>query len=95
MFGMNKQREEHMNEGEGHHDDRHSEHMPSIHIHSHAKGHTVHIMHPSGEHEKHEHEHGDVEGIMGHIHEHLGTGAEMSPESGEATHEEDPHDLYA
>ena len=49
-------------------------HMPSIHIHSHAKGHTVHIMHPSGAHEKHEHEHGDAEGIASHIHEHLGGG---------------------
>lgn len=45
---------------------------PHIHIHSHAKGHTVHIMHPDGAHEKHEHGHGDVEGIAAHVHEHIG-----------------------
>lgn len=45
---------------------------PSIHIHSHSKGHTVHIMHHNGQHEQHEHSHGDAEGIAGHIHQHLG-----------------------
>ena len=47
-------------------------HPPQIHIHSHSKGHTVHVMHASGKHEKFEHEHGDSEGVAGHIHEHLG-----------------------
>lgn len=47
-------------------------HPPHISIHSHAKGHTVHIMHHDGRHEKHEHARGDVEGIAAHIHKHLG-----------------------
>jgi hypothetical protein len=53
-----------------------SEHstMPQIHIHTHAKGHTVHIMHPNGHHEKHEHAHGDVDGMHAHLEEHLGGG---------------------
>lgn len=45
---------------------------PHIHIHSHPKGHTVHIMHPDGRHEMHEHAKGDAEGISEHIHQHLG-----------------------
>jgi len=65
---------------------------PQIHIHSHAKGHTVHILHQDGRHEKHEHGHGDSEGIAQHIHEQLGgsegqdhgysAGDEMENESG-------------
>ena len=47
---------------------------PNIHIHSHSKGHTVHILHQDGRHEKHEHGHGDAEGIAGHIHAQLGGG---------------------
>jgi hypothetical protein len=78
MHFMNKQREAHMtgkpqgeasgdvSEASGQH------HPPQIHIHSHAKGHTVHIMHHSGQHEKHEHAHGDSDGIAQHIHTHLG-----------------------
>lgn len=45
---------------------------PSIHIHSHDQGHTVHIMHANGKSEKSEHEHGDAEGIAAHIHSHIG-----------------------
>ena len=52
---------------------------PHIHIHSHSGGHTVHIMHHDGTHEKHEHPHGDHEGIAQHIHTHLGPGS--APES--------------
>ena len=54
-------------------------HKPSIHIHSHAKGHTVHIFHKDGGHEKHEHPHGDASGIAQHIHDHLG-GGQGAPE---------------
>lgn len=56
----------------------HSEHHeeggnhPQIHIHSHAKGHTVHVMHSDGRHEKHDHESGDAEGLKSHIDEHIG-----------------------
>lgn len=76
---MNKQHGKHMGHDEaapaaehGEHHAAGAEHKPSIHIHSHAKGHTVHIMHKDGAHEKHEHEHGDTEGIKAHIDEHLG-----------------------
>jgi hypothetical protein len=80
---MNKQHGAHMqgNKGEpskdvGEKDGQH--HAPSIHIHSHSKGHTVHVMHHSGEHTKHEHGHGDVEGIKAHIDKHLGSnGSDM------------------
>lgn len=54
---------------------------PHIHIHSHADGHTVHIMHHDGRHEMHEHEHGDADGIAAHIHKHYGSGEETG-ESG-------------
>ena len=50
-------------------------HMPSIHIHSHAQGHTVHIMHPDGKHEKFEHEAGDSDGMAEHLHNHLSLNA--------------------
>ena len=45
---------------------------PHIAIHSHSKGHAVHITHPDGRVESHEHAHGDAEGIAAHIHEHIG-----------------------
>lgn len=66
-------------------------HPPHIHIHSHAKGHTVHVMHHDGTHTKHEHAHGDTDGIAQHIHDHLGgegqdhgfsSGPEMEDETG-------------
>jgi hypothetical protein len=56
--------------------------MPHMHIHTHAKGHTVHIMHPNGKHEKHEHEHGDAEGIAAHVHEHFVGGGMPQEDSG-------------
>lgn len=57
-----------------HEHDEDGDHHPQIMIHSHAKGHTVHIMHHDGTHEKHEHESGDAEGIKAHIDEHIGGG---------------------
>jgi hypothetical protein len=48
-------------------------HAPSIHIHSHSAGHTVHIMHKDGRHTKTEHQSGDTEGIKAHIEQHLGS----------------------
>lgn len=81
MHFMNRQRGRHMSGGEEHHGG--GEAKPQIHIHSHENGHTVHIMHPDGQHEKHEHEDGDSEGMAAHIHEHLGNGApagEQRPE---------------
>ena len=52
---------------------------PSIHIHSHTGGHTVHILHKDGRHEMHQHGHGDTDGISQHIQTHLGAGS--APES--------------
>jgi len=82
MHFMNRQRGRHM--GGGNSEEHHGgEAKPQIHIHSHSSGHTVPIMHPDGQHEKHEHEDGDAEGMAAHIHEHLGDGApagEQRPE---------------
>lgn len=87
-FGMNPQRAKHMGQehGGGHEAPAEGKHEgggshPHIFIHSHAKGHTVHIHHPSGEHEMHEHPKGDSEGIASHIHEHIG--GEPSQDHGE------------
>ncbi len=86
---MNKQHGEHMKQGASEH---HGEGggKPSIHIHSHSAGHTVHIMHPDGRHEQHEHEHGDAEGIAQHVHEHLGAGGEEHEPEG--FHDDDEQD---
>lgn len=46
--------------------------MPDILIKSHSKGHTVHVMHSSGAHEKHEHAKGDSAGVTEHITKHMG-----------------------
>ena len=80
---MNPQRQAHLsggaqNQGQG------AKH-PHILIHSHSGGHTVHILHHDGRHEKHEHELGDAEGIAQHIHQHIGGGAdgEQRPEQSE------------
>jgi hypothetical protein len=73
---MNKQHEAHMQgkseDKDGASKESGSNEAPSIHVHSHAKGHTVHILHPDGQHEQHEHEPGDADGIAQHIHEHIG-----------------------
>lgn len=76
---MNPQRGRHMSgeAGDGS-EGGHEGHAqkPHISIHSHPHGHTVHIMHHDGKHEKHEHAHGDTEGIAAHIHQHLGDGGQ-------------------
>jgi hypothetical protein len=74
MHYMNRQRGRHM----GAHDEQQSgDHQgkPDIHIKSHAKGHTVHVMHQDGAHEKFEHDPGDTEGMAEHVHNFLGGGA--------------------
>lgn len=87
VYNMNPQRGKHMEMGAGGGEDEHDEHEesnedPQIHIHSHAKGHTVHIMHKSGKHEQHEHSKGDTEGIAEHIHKNLGAGGQDHGYSG-------------
>jgi hypothetical protein len=64
---------------------------PSIFMHSHAKGVTVHIHHPSGKHEKHEHAHGDVAGMKGHIDKHM---ASESDSGGNESSAPEPGDQY-
>lgn len=72
------------------HQDSGQHEPPQIHIHSHTEGHTVHIMHHDGRHEKHEHESGDSEGIAAHIHTHLGSpeGNDHGGSSGEGMENE-------
>ena len=101
-YSMNKQHEGHMNRSLGHEtkhgsgagdvEDKSGQHRaPNIHIHSHSKGHTVHIMHHDGQHEQHEHAHGDADGIAEHIHQHLGAagGQPIASEGGPAPMEEE------
>jgi len=52
---------------------------PTLVMHSHDKGVTVHVHHKNGKHEKHEHSHGDAEGMAAHVHEHFG-GTSSAPE---------------
>lgn len=66
---------------------------PQIHIHSHAKGHTVHVMHSDGRHEKHEHESGDTEGIKSHIDTQLGGG--MGQDHGFSSGEDEENEFGA
>lgn len=73
MHFMNRQRGRHMSGGQEQGGGNQAK-KPQITIHSHSAGHTVHIMHPDGQHEQHEHEDGDSHGIAEHIHEHLGNG---------------------
>jgi hypothetical protein len=77
MHFMNPQRGRHMHGNDDHHSNA-AEHKPHIHIHSHESGHTVHVMHHDGTHEKFEHEHGDAEGMAEHVHNYLG--GEQRPE---------------
>ena len=69
---MNPQVGRHMSGSDG--DEHGGSSHPHIFIHSHSKGHTVHIHHPDGRHEKHEHSAGDAEGLASHIHTHIGGG---------------------
>lgn len=92
-FYMNKQHGAHLSGGKAsldEHEDGTTEHKPHIHVHSHAKGHTVHVMHHDGRHEKFEHAHGDADGIAEHIHRHLG-GAE-GQDHGYSSEEGEPGD---
>lgn len=77
---MNKQRGEHM-EGHESTDDGGEKEKPSIHIHSHAKGHTVQI---DGQPDTHEFEPGDIEGISSHIKQHLGGGEHENEDDNES-----------
>lgn len=80
-YSMNPQRAKHMSEApvlsKDNSDDAAresgSDTASSIHIDSHDSGHTVRIMHNDGTpDEKHEHDSGDVEGIVAHVKRHLG-----------------------
>ena len=93
-YSMNKQHESHLNKGLGHKgkhgsgagdvEEKSGQHRaPHIHIHSHSKGHTVHVMHSDGGHDQHEHAPGDAEGIAEHIHNHIGA-AGGQPVGGES-----------
>jgi hypothetical protein len=78
--------------GAGDVEDKSGQHKPPhIFIHSHSKGHTVHIHHADGGHEKHEHSHGDADGIAEHIHQHLGAagGQPVASEGGPPPMEEE------
>ena len=94
MYSMNPQRQRHMEQGAKESSDVSEEsgqhHAPIIHIHSHDNGHTVHVMHKDGSHTKHEHEHGDAEGIKSHIDKHIGgkTGQDHGDSSDNAGEEE-------
>jgi len=74
---MNKQREKHItgsNEGDAGDVDKGKgqHHAPSIHIHSHSKGMTVHTMHHDGQHSKQEFKKGDHEAVADHVANELG-----------------------
>lgn len=63
--------------------------LPDIHIKSHDKGHTVHIL-PHKDSgmapEQHEHELGDADGIVEHIRKHLGkVGQDHGDKGGEGS----------
>jgi hypothetical protein len=70
--------------------------MPQMHIHTHSKGHTVHVMHANGKHEQHEHAHGDTEGMKAHIDQHFGSGeAAPTPPEAEPPVEPEPEEQPA
>jgi hypothetical protein len=78
MHFMNKARGRHLMGGEQRPENEHGQ-QPSIFIHSHAGGHTVHLFHADGTHEVGNDEH--VHDALGH-HEHDG-----EPGMGEPAHE--------
>ena len=45
---------------------------PDIHVHTHSKGHSVHVHHKDGRHEEHKFNHGDHEGIGRKVTESMG-----------------------
>lgn len=71
MHHMNPQRGRHMGAKD---ESQSGDHQgkPDIHIKSHEQGHTLHVMHQDGRHEKFEHEDGDTHGMAEHLHEQLG-----------------------
>lgn len=73
MFGshMNPQRARHMGIAESHENGGKND-KPDVFIHSHANGHTVHVFHKDGAHEKHEFGHGDARSVADKVHESLG-----------------------
>jgi hypothetical protein len=64
-----------------------SSRKPDIHIKSHEKGHTVHVMHQDGRHDMTEHAKGDGKGISKIVAKHLGNAGQdhggSSDEDGE------------
>lgn len=83
VFGMNPQRSRHMGgEEHGEHGGGGQGAKPSIFIHSHSGGHTVHVFHHDGSHEAHEHSSGDTESMAEHVHNYLG--GEQRPEDEDA-----------
>jgi hypothetical protein len=79
MHFMNAQRGRHMGGGEQEHGG-HGE-KPSVFVHSHKNGHTVHVFHSDGSHEEHEHGH-DAESTADRVHEALGGSSEAEHEAG-------------
>lgn len=80
MSFMNPQRGRHMGgeqEGHGGGENQHGE-KPHVFVHSHKNGHTTHVFHSDGQHEKHEHGH-DAESVADKVHEALG--GEQRPEN--------------
>lgn len=92
---MNKRHGEHMEgheeapEPKGKEKGKGGKHHPSIHIHSHSGGHTVHVMHGDGRHEMHEHQSGDAEGVAQHVHDNLGGQPSAGGGAGEGDGTED------
>ena len=103
MTFMNKQRGAHMGHKEepvtSHHgsdkepNQDHGGEAPDIMIKSHAKGHTVTIMHHDGRSESHEHSKGDTEGIKAHIDQHIGGAPGQDHGGSSGSNEEDEYGL--
>jgi hypothetical protein len=70
-FSMNPQRGRHL-QGEEQRPEE-SGNKPSIFIHSHSGGHTMHVFHSDGGHEMHEHGH-EAQSVGEHVKEALGGG---------------------
>lgn len=92
MHFMNRQRARHMGaepqaDGHGEHEaGNHPTSAPHVHFHpehdaegNHVKTH-VHVLHHDGQHEHHEHDASDVEGLKSHLDNHLAPAGEQRPE---------------
>lgn len=84
-MAMNPQRARHMEGGSSSSEQSGHDGKPSIFIHSHSAGHTVHVYHADGQHEVHEHEHGDAEGMAEHVHTYLSGGKHLLPQHDDET----------